>query len=433
MNPRSNSESGQAIVLLVISLVVLLGFTALAIDGGMVYSDRRVAQNAADTAALAGGGAAASGIAENLIEYDNFTDHCNPNSETMSQILNNARNAAIARAATNSFVINLDQTDGNYVSADCIISGFERYLKVRTSINSETSTSFAHLLFSEPLRNVVEAETIIYPTMPLAYGNMIVALKKDVCPGIELKGTSDIDLTGGGVYSNSCLYGNGNITTTVNNGDIIYMTEIIENGGPEFTPPPATGEDFLVMDPYPPPECSEVPVQTTPPQAGDYSLPPGRYPEIRHNSGNLTLQEGLYCVEGDFYINSESLTGNGVTIYSANGNFEIGGSVLVNLTAPTDCGNDSSVCPPAIEGMLIYMATGDVTITGGGDLYIAGTIYAPGGHVALGGTPAATSVDREYHVQVIGGTVSLHGTPGVEFIFNKDENVSIPANLNLYK
>jgi len=49
---KYSSERGQVLVLLVLALVGLLGFTALAIDGGMVYSDRRTAQNAADASAL---------------------------------------------------------------------------------------------------------------------------------------------------------------------------------------------------------------------------------------------------------------------------------------------------------------------------------------------------------------------------------------------
>ena len=42
------SENGQAIILIIIGIVALLGFAALAIDGGMVYADRRNAQNGAD-------------------------------------------------------------------------------------------------------------------------------------------------------------------------------------------------------------------------------------------------------------------------------------------------------------------------------------------------------------------------------------------------
>src|SRR3990172_6590357 len=47
------SEKGQALILIALAAVGLFAFTALAIDGGMVFSDRRHAQNAADTAALA--------------------------------------------------------------------------------------------------------------------------------------------------------------------------------------------------------------------------------------------------------------------------------------------------------------------------------------------------------------------------------------------
>ncbi len=48
-----SSERGQALVLIAFAAVGLFAFTALAIDGSRVYSDRRHAQNAADTSALA--------------------------------------------------------------------------------------------------------------------------------------------------------------------------------------------------------------------------------------------------------------------------------------------------------------------------------------------------------------------------------------------
>jgi Flp pilus assembly protein TadG len=47
-------ESGQAIVMFAIGFVVLLGFTALAVDIGSVASEKSNLQNAADAAALAG-------------------------------------------------------------------------------------------------------------------------------------------------------------------------------------------------------------------------------------------------------------------------------------------------------------------------------------------------------------------------------------------
>lgn len=50
----TKNEKGQAIIILVIAVVALLAFAALAIDAGNAYTVRREAQNAADAGALAG-------------------------------------------------------------------------------------------------------------------------------------------------------------------------------------------------------------------------------------------------------------------------------------------------------------------------------------------------------------------------------------------
>ena len=46
------SEKGQALILITLAAIGLFGFAALAVDGSAIFSDRRHAQNAADTAAL---------------------------------------------------------------------------------------------------------------------------------------------------------------------------------------------------------------------------------------------------------------------------------------------------------------------------------------------------------------------------------------------
>src|SRR5512141_279088 len=53
MNAKRARERGQALILVVFAIVGLSGLTGLAIDGGGAYSDRRHAQNAADTAVMA--------------------------------------------------------------------------------------------------------------------------------------------------------------------------------------------------------------------------------------------------------------------------------------------------------------------------------------------------------------------------------------------
>jgi len=56
VSSRDNRESGQTLVVVTLSLIALIGFLALAIDVGVLYSWRRNLQNAADAGALAGAG-----------------------------------------------------------------------------------------------------------------------------------------------------------------------------------------------------------------------------------------------------------------------------------------------------------------------------------------------------------------------------------------
>jgi len=51
---RKLPEKGQALILVALAAIGLFAFAALAIDGSRMFSDKRHAQNAADTAALAG-------------------------------------------------------------------------------------------------------------------------------------------------------------------------------------------------------------------------------------------------------------------------------------------------------------------------------------------------------------------------------------------
>lgn len=52
-NFQKKPERGQALIVIAIAIVVLAGVMALVVDGGNTFLDRRNAQNAADSAALA--------------------------------------------------------------------------------------------------------------------------------------------------------------------------------------------------------------------------------------------------------------------------------------------------------------------------------------------------------------------------------------------
>src|SRR5689334_8472384 len=77
-------ERGQALILIALAIVGLVGIAGLVIDGGRGFMDRRRAQNAADSAALASAyarikgedmvGAALSSAAENGYNNDGTTN-----------------------------------------------------------------------------------------------------------------------------------------------------------------------------------------------------------------------------------------------------------------------------------------------------------------------------------------------------------------------
>lgn len=452
MKQPSSQENGQALVLLVLGFVVLLGFTALAVDGGMVYSNRRHAQNAADAASLAGAAEAALYLENHYVDYVNW--NCsNAGDPIYTKIVNAAqaaKDAAISRAGSNDYTIDGNISDQNGVKIKCGQTNtglwIDKYLDITTTITTDTDTAFAHFVFNGPLRNTVTAVTRVRPRTPLAFGNSVVALRTD-CPsnntgGIHVDGNSNVVVNGGGVMSNACAVVGGTVNLDVNGGGIgcVGVGCYTTNGSPSVDPPtPNVGTAALPTSIYrvPPPDCSAVSARGD--HSGGGTIDPGSYGRIRVNSANdeLVLRSGLYCLSSDFTINGGRLRvedGGGVTIYMINDDFYVGGSVDVVLRAPplpeiAPCMNNT--CPPAIPGMLIYLAdgnTGKVSLMGSSGSNYFGTVYAPSGTIEAGGG----SLDK-LNAQLIADTVFLHGNTDMVVNYDNTINYRPPANLELFK
>jgi hypothetical protein len=451
MKTQSHLENGQAIVLLVISLVVLLGFTALALDGGMVYSDRRLAQNIADTAALAGGGEAASGLVEQNVLYSDFMERCN--SGYFNNLLSRAEQTALARMETNTQNLDIEDFDVDAICAEDVDSR-QRYIEVRATIISNTPTSMAHLLFSGPLRSTVEAVTRVTPFTPFYEGHAIVSLN-NTCTGggkggVEVEGgggstPTNIYISGGGIHSNSCVYANGNTRVHVNNGTIDYVDSISEFNNAQVSASGGFNDDAEIY----PIEVIDVicptTVSPTPSFTNDYPenapLQPGRYSQIRRTGGQMNLAPGLYCVDGDVTINinggaGEYFRGEGVTFYLPSGNFSVAASSTVNLSAPNDC--PTRGCEGGgIEGILIYLGignTGTVRLLGTASSSYTGTVYAPTGTVEVGGSgELVDGHDTEFYTQLIANTVNVHGNASINITYDLNESRAQPAKMDLYR
>ena len=90
MKALQSGRSGQILMLATIAMVVLLGFSALAVDIGLLYSTRRRMQTAADAAAIAGATALRDGqdyskAADDVSSFNGFTNSQNNVAVTVSE------------------------------------------------------------------------------------------------------------------------------------------------------------------------------------------------------------------------------------------------------------------------------------------------------------------------------------------------------------
>ena len=431
------TEQGQVLVFFSIILVVLLGFSALAIDGGMLFSDRRHAQNAADSASLAGASAAAYYMRSHAVNYNSFI--CGTSGTTYTEV--SAELEAINRAASNDYVIDGDLSDNHGVDIVCEITDMlsyeDKHLDVITKITRDTQSNFAHLIYDGPLRNEVEAVVRVYPPAPLAFGKAIIALNDSACSGntygVIFSGTSNTTVTGGGVWSNGCLTGNGtSFNVTVNNGGVGFsgssagtLTNI--NPAPVYIPSKIPDHSVLIDEP----SCAGLPDRTVP-NTGDATLEPGVYDEIKWPGGALTLNPGLYCITGTkgIEINGGSVDGDGVTLFLTTGGVTINGNVSpVDLRAPEESPDPS----PAMAGVLIFMAYGNdetISVTGNSTSFYLGTVFAPDGDLYFSG---ASGTEPTFNTQLVGNNVEVSGGATIDINFNDDENFEKPPYLDLQK
>jgi Flp pilus assembly protein TadG len=411
------SESGQVMVFLVIAVVVLLGFAALAIDGGMVYSDRRHAQNASDAASLAGGAAAALTFENEGVTYSNW--NCSSSGVLIAE--QDAINGAIDRAASNDFTIDDDLADANGVTTTCgetDMGGYtDKHLDITVNISSTTDTAFAHFVYNGPLRNQVEAVTRVRPRSPLAYGHAIVALNDADCSGNQngaiFGGSSEVTVNGGGIWTNGCLRGTGGAyDVSVTGGSVNYAG--MTSGTMNFDPPETNVPDSLPPSSYavPTPDCSD-------PSAHNVV-------NLTLHNGTLDLSPGLWCVSGQVRINGGTFTGTGITIYLPTGDVTISGNADVSLAS---AGRDPDPSP-AIAGVLFYVAEGDVDLEGNNDSNYLGLVYAPNGTIKARGT---SGTEPTFHTQFIGWNVDVSGNANIDINFDMGEEYTKPAAIELYK
>ena len=397
-----DKERGAAAFLVAISLVVLVGFAALAIDGGLGFDDRRGTQNAADSAALAAAWEA-----------------CNPRVAGAPD----PEGSALAVAAQNGY----DDTDPEVVVTVNQVDTTE----YEVLIQQVNDTSFAGPGVGADTLTVVSRSVALCEEEPFHGGYAIFAGADSCTTGgaIELNLTGSTQTINGGIFSNGDLTLQGaNITV---NGDIDYRGSFSSNAGPDVID--AAERFFGSPEDYP----LELDIAEFRPGGPRQAADPSNYfnsaPGVGidngwmvangyatgNNSAIVITQSGLYYSPktGNKAVDLKGVsTAPGVTVtFVAEGQIEINGVAdltgYVSETAGyspillfSNAGN-----PPTCNTNAIQMSSSNITWTG--------LIYAPRGEVKMSFASASAVVNGS----IIAYTVDISGS---NFVINWIDNPS---------
>jgi hypothetical protein len=392
------SERGQALILIVFAILGLFGVTALAIDGGNVYADRRKAQNAVDSAALT--------AALARINQEPWID------------------LALGVAAQNGYT-----NDGvnSFVSVySPPISGARQgdveYIQVR--IRSVVRTPLASVVGRPTLTNVVEAVARSKPPVykPMFDGAAIVSLAPvsdcDNSKAFWVHTESTLSLEGGGVFVNSnnpdcALIQQANGSIRIDGDFPIQVVGGYRVAKPKLlTPFPPTNAQPVS---YPPPffmpkvGCGEREALIS--EDGS-TMSPGNFGDVFPPLGVTALENGVYCLDGDFFMPGGLLTGGSVVIYLKNGQMRISTGAVLDLHAPKK---------GKYAGLLIYQPienTHTMVLNAALDSSVIGTILAPGAEIRIKGSDDKFG----FHSQMIGYRINADGDSNVVIRYVDEQN-----------
>ncbi len=446
-----HNEKGQILILLSLGIVALLGFTALAIDGGAVFFDRRSAQNAADAAALAGVQALAKDPYPLQLTDKTDARYVALSSAVHTAAQNRAHDNAYGNQDGKTVVVTYPLTDFTGIHQVDGDNDLQHYVKV--TITSTVKTSMIHLVFPGTVKNTVEAVAHIIPPDPgpAFSGAGMVALAPYKDGAITANGNAVISVAGGGVFVNSEL--SSSITAT--SGSLNFYTPTSATVGSydstkvnmDVVPGPELKNATDKYIPYPPNLSFPDPVATYCNSAGPsqkttediggitYSVySPGTMSNLP-NDNYVKLKTGIFCIS--------VANGVGSTIGDKQTFINDPGGVLLVFTGPNDpcrvkinagahVDLNSQISEP-YKGLIMYvdpkgysLAYNDPKTTGGGPLQLnggenilmKGTFYAPTCSIKMNGDGG-----NSYRGQIVGFNFDIAGGALVKLIYISSENI----------
>ncbi len=368
-----NDESGQILVFTLLSMTMLFGFMALAIDVGILFRAKRNVQIAADAAAIAGA----------LESRYNGT----------TNVASVADAAALANGVASTYVtVNQTPADGYHTG-----SSF-----VEVDISQPTPTFFMGIINGGHSLNV--GARAVAGSVP-ATACMYVLDPSDP-DTLHLKGSDDLEASSCGIVVNSsdasayCVTGSGNTVNApyinVHGGQGGSSCGGVSKGTAPISTGALTQNDPLgnFLGPPTQPSCSTTSSATTvttgftAPGAGNAVC----FTKAVTISGSLGA--GTYVFENGVTIGGATTVTNG-TLDIQSGTFNQANQALT-ITAP---GPSAALPPAGYRGIAIMQPstnTNELQLQfGSGTETLTGLVYAPGALVFMqdnGGSVDATGI-----------------------------------------
>jgi hypothetical protein len=462
--------------MIALAVVGLFGFSALAIDGSRVFSDRRHAQNTADTAALA------AALAK--IRGDDF------------------KLAGEKRAESNGYITDADSTvevnlcsdptitttcQGIPTTGDLNERDFANYIQVK--ITSVIPATFGRVVGRSQFSSVLTSIAYAGPVSPepLVDGNALAAMSKVEKDAIFGGGTMSLDVLHSGIFSNStytdanCSHGS---MRTAGTGTFSVDTSIQVAGsfcrggistvvGPVNT---TSSIDYppLITIPIPNFSCGGAPSPETVDTSSGIKIityHPGNYGKLVLNgTDRVNFSPGNYCFSNGLELTGAPVIANDAQFLFTGGDFKITGSkftcnnLLVHVTgsgkgidiagtSSVYCNNvtfvlssggvtwngaiDNRMFAPTggtYENVLIYMPYPNseaIKINGNASNKLTGSIIGVASPITVNGNNWTNGL----HSQIIGNTVNLTGNGLMVIDYDPAEQYSQidPSKIKLTK
>ena len=351
-------ENGQALVITVLSMTILLGFSALAADVGIMLRTKRISQTAADAAAIAGA---------SEIKYGNVTSAAKA-AATLNGMTDGANGATITVNNPPQFGPHAGKTNTAYVEV----------------IASQVQPTF--------FMNFFGFNNLTINTRAVAYNggagyNCVYVLNPIASNSMNLQGSFNFNAPNCGVVvdsNNPCALNFTGAGGTLTAGSVgVTGGDCGHTGDSTPTPVVNVAPESDPLGNVTPPDPTKL---TCVPYPGGATVGPTDGSTVCYSGNvtlnNVTLRPGTYVFTGNVTLgnvtSNTATTPFGTTLDINNGSLGVGTNTTVNLTAPTTGPyNGIVLMQPVLNTNTMQLQFGSSFGT------LTGIIWAPGAQLFL--------------------------------------------------